>query len=104
MTIDCQCNGITTVKFSRAIDKHARRLGAGTHSLSGDAGLVFRTAKADPEEAPAICGNTGKKCCGSCILTVERMIQDRGYHKGETLDTEPLPGLTSDSCPFPVIP
>ncbi len=114
MSVDCQCRYIVTAQFSRALDALEKQLSEKPDTLRRDANRVFHTAKkiaADDAKAQALAAGepahsctTSKKCCGGCLPTVERMIQDRGYHTGETLDTAADPSFMEDVCPFPILP
>lgn len=112
MTVDCQCQRIVTAQFARAIDMLEKQLTEHPDTQRRDANRVFHTAKkiaASEELAKAVAAGepahrcaTGRKCCGGCLPTVERMLQSRGYHKGEKLDTGTDPSFMEDVCPFPM--
>lgn len=122
MTLDCHCRCIVTAQFARAIELLEKQLTENPDTQRRDANRVFHTAKkiaaddaraAEAAEHAALVAAgrptpafhscvTSKKCCGGCLPTVERMLQSRGYHSGEKLDTGADPSFMEDVCPFPM--
>lgn len=104
MPISCQCRVISTAQFERALDIHEPRMVICPGTLRRDASAVFRTAKTIAAQDADCDGSGGQRCCGACLPTVERMIQARGHHTEEPVDTTPDPSAANDTCPFPVLP
>lgn len=99
MTIECQCRVISSAQFSRALDVHEARIAVAPDTLRRDAAAVFRLAKTIAAgEQRYVTG--ARACCGACLPTVEKKIQDRGLHAGEPLDTAPDAAALDDACPF----